>query len=281
MAEDKIAEANSFLEIYTGDTLDGNFASGVLHDQVLWQADDVRQLLRAAPINSMDAFTIPLGAHNSKNIESVTHILEGCVVLVPSGLVSKGVSELYPAVIAKSLAPKTVRLHVLDMPYRAKLQEGAAKILSAASQYEVAGIGEHDSGRVAKDSVEAEHFLTLLTAGTDDAVRATWQAGEHPNARWRNGEDAAGATAAGSVLAEVSKRLLGNDFKLHTISITESQLALGEACVLWHEGLEADNTVGVEIGDRPNALLVVQGLGHSAVKQAKQLDVVKGLMTSV
>ena len=130
-------------------------------------------------------------------------------------------------------------------------------MLSAAGQSETAGIGDH--GRTNSDGIEAEHFATLLAAGSDPQVKTAWQRGEHVNHAWRdNTQD--------SVVAEVSGRLFSEDAPQTTLTVTKAQVASGQAMLLWHEGMRDADTGQPEAATQPNALVVVQGLGYEALR---------------
>jgi hypothetical protein len=147
---------------------------------------------------------------------------------------------------------------------------GSATVLSAAGQSETNGIGDHS--RTTSDGVEAEHFATLLAAGSDPGVQAAWQAGNHVNHAWRK-------KPGNSVTTEVSQRLFGQDIPQQTITITRQDVATGKAVLLWHEGMR-DDKGQPETAAKDKALVVVQSLGYEALRtqNPQGIDTVKRLI---
>lgn len=257
-AEDAIASTNAFLGAERGASIDGEFAGHHIAEQIAKVKDRAEAILRSVPHPNLDGLYVPLSKHNATDYAEAATVLPGYLVLVPSALVESDTSVFYPAVVSEDgLKNDNLRLHVLRQPYRQQVRYGASMALSAAGQSETKGIGEH--GRKANDGVEAEHFATLLAAGSDAKVQASWQSGQHVNHMWRQQAD-------NSVTAEVSKRLFGSDMPQTTITITKQQIEAGQAMLLWHEGMRDELTGDPETAARDNALVVIQGLGYEALR---------------
>ncbi|MGC1176438.1 MAG: hypothetical protein WA843_00030 [Candidatus Saccharimonadales bacterium] len=273
-AEDAIASTNAFLGSERGASLDGDFASGQIAERVCSVAARAQDLLESVPHPKLDGLYVPLSKHNANRYGEAATVLPGYLVLVPSALVETGSSLFYPAVVSEDgIKTGDLRLHVLRQPYRQQIRYGASMILSAAGQSETAGIGEH--GRKANDGVEAEHFATLLAAGSDRSVQSAWQSGQHVNHTWRGQQ-------GNSVTAEVSKRLFGQDIPQITITITRQQIEAGQAMLLWHEGMRGEQTGQPETAAKDNALVVIQGLGYEALRanNPSGVDDVKRMMAA-
>ncbi|MDB5171063.1 MAG: hypothetical protein JWO35_757 [Candidatus Saccharibacteria bacterium] len=257
-AEDAIANTNAFLGAERGATLDGAFAGRQIAERVSSVQQRAEDLLVSVPHPKLDGLYVPLSKHNANRFSEAATVLLGHLVLVPSVLVEKDTSVFYPAVVSEDgLKTDVLRLHVLKQQYRQQIRYGASMILSAAGQSETKGIGEH--GRKAGDGVEAEHFATLLAAGSDQNVQAAWQAGQHINHAWRNQQ-------GNSVTSEVSKRLFGQEIPQETITITRQQIETGKAMLFWHEGMRDEQSGKPETAVRDNALVVIQGLGYEALR---------------
>lgn len=273
--EDAIAKANNFLEIERGADLDGGFAARQVTERVLTVEERARALLFSIPHPKHSGFYVPLSKYNANYFSEAAAVLPGYMVLIPSGLVEKGTSELYPAVVSEDgLKNQNIRLHVLKQPYRQGMSYGAAMILSAAGQSETKGVGEH--GRTVSDGIEAEHFATLLAAGSDSRVQADWQADKHVNHTWRE-------RSSNSVVTEVSRRLFGQDIPQATITITRRQIEKGKAMLLWHEGMRGQDSGQQgqpETATKSNALVVIQALGYEALQARgeENIDTVKKLI---
>lgn len=270
--EDAVASTNAFLGTERGTSLDGDFASHQVAERVQTAAQRAEDLLLSVPHPKLDGLYVPLSKHNASRYSEAVTALPGYLVLVPSALVESGTSVFYPAVVSEDgLKNNNLRLHVLRQPYRQQVRYGASMVLSAAGQSETKGVGEH--GSKASDGVEAEHFATLLAAGSDRSVQSAWQSGSHVNHSWRG-------QTGNSVTAEVSKRLFGRDIPQTTLTITQSQIEQGQAMLLWHEGMRDDRSGQPETAARDNALVVIQGLGYEALKTSNPqgLDTVKRLI---
>lgn len=273
-AEDAIANTNAFLETERGASLDGDFASGQIAERVVSVRQQAEDLLYAVPHPKLDGLYVPLSKHNANHYGEAAAVLPGYLVLVPSILVEPGSSVFYPAVISEDgMKTGDLRLHVLRHPYHQQINYGASMVLSAAGQSETEGIGEH--GRKANDGVEAEHFATLLAAGSDQSVQAAWQSGQHVNHAWRE-------QSGNSVTTEVSKRLFGQDVPQTTLTITRQQIEAGQAMLLWHEGMRDEQTGQPETAVKDNALVVIQGLGYEALRanNPSGIDDVKRMMAA-
>lgn len=258
--EDAIANTNAFLSAERGDSLDGAFASQQINERVTTTADTAEDLLLSIPHPKFDGLYVPLSKHNASRFAEAATALPGYLVLVPSALVEPNTSVFYPAVVSEDgLKTQELRLHVLKQPYRQQIRYGSSMVLSAAGQSETKGVGEH--GRKATDGVEAEHFATLLAAGSDSSVQAAWQSGQHINHSWRK-------QPANSVTAEVSKRLFGQNIPQATITITKQQIENGQAILLWHAGMRDETSGKPETAGRNNALVVMQGLGYEALRSS-------------
>jgi hypothetical protein len=272
-AEDAIANTNAFLNIERGASIDGGFASQQISERVTSVKDRAEAILCSIPHPKLSGLYVPLSKYNANNYAEVASTLPGYFVLVPSALVEPNTSVFYPAVVSEDgLKSNTLRLHVLQQPYRQQVRYGAAMVLSAAGQSETKGIGEH--GRKSNDGIEAEHFATLLAAASDEQVQAAWQSGVHVNHMWRE-------QSSNSVTAEVSKRLFGGAVPQTTITITKEQIEAGQAMVLWHEGMRDDQAGSPEVATKDQALVVIQGLGYEALRNhnSRGLDNVKRLIT--
>jgi hypothetical protein len=270
--EDAIASTNAFLGAERGASIDGDFAGHQVAERVATVKDRAEAVLCSVPHPKLDGLYVPLSKHNASSYAEAAAVLPGYLVLVPSALVERGTSVFYPAVVSEDgLKSDNLRLHVLRQPYRQQVRYGASMVLSAAGQSETKGIGEH--GRKSNDGVEAEHFATLLAAGSDASVQAAWQSGQHVNHTWRE-------QAGNSVTAEVSKRLFGSDMPQTTITITKQQIETGQAMLLWHEGMRDEQTGNPETAARDKALVVIQGLGYEALRtrSPQGIDNVKRLI---
>lgn len=270
--EDAIASTNVFLGTECGASIDGDFAGHQVAERVTTVQERADAILRSVPHPKLDGLYVPLSKHNANNYAEAVAVLPGYLVLVPSALVEHGISVFYPAVVSEDgLKSDNLRLHVLRQPYRRQVRYGASIVLSAAGQSETKGIGEHR--RKSNDGVEAEHFATLLAAGSDASVQAAWQSGQHVNHTWRQ-------QASNSVTAEVSKRLFGSDIPQTTITITKQQIETGQAMLLWHEGMRDEQTGNPETAARDRALVVIQGLGYEALRtrNPQGIDIVKRLI---
>lgn len=258
-AEDAIANTNAFLGAERGAAIDGGYAGQQVAERVATVEQRAQDLLQGIPHPKADGFYVPLSKYNANNFGEAAAVLPGHLVLVPSALVETGSSVFYPAVVSEDglKTPDSMRLHVLKQSYRQSIRYGASMVLSAAGQSETKGIGEH--GRKVSDGVEAEHFATLLAAGSDSQVQTAWQSGQHINHQWRGQQ-------SNSVTAEVSKRLFGQDIPQTTITITRQQVEVGKAMLLWHEGMRDELTGKPETATKDNALVVIQGLGYEALR---------------
>lgn len=256
--EDAIASTNTFLYTERGASIDGDFASSHVAERVATVQERAEAVLRSVPHPKLDGLYVPLSKHNATRFDEAAAVLPGYLVLVPSALVERGTSVFYPAVVSEDgLKTNDIRLHVLRQPYRQQVRYGASMVLSAAGQSETKGIGEH--GRKVNDGVEAEHFATLLAAGSDTSVQAAWRSGKHVNHIWRN-------QAGNSVTTEVSKRLFGSDIPQTTLTITRRQIETGQAMLLWHNGMRDEQTGKPETATKDKALVVIQGLGYEALR---------------
>lgn len=270
--EDAITSTNDFLGKQRGVSIDGDFAARQVAERVETVAKRAEAVLQSVPHPKLNGLYVPLSKHNANSYNEAAAVLPGYLVLVPSALVERGTNVFYPAVVSEDgLKSGNLRLHVLRQPYRQQVRYGASMVLSAAGQLETKGVGEH--GRKANDSVEAEHFTTLLAAGSDANVEAAWQAGDHVNHAWRERAD-------NSVAAEVSKRLFGDAIVQTTLIITRQQIEAGQAMLLWHEGMRDEQTGKPETAARDRALVVIQGLGYEALRTSNPqgVDNIKRLM---
>lgn len=271
-AEDAIASTNAFLDAERGASIDGDFAGRQVAERIVLVAERAAAVLQSAPHPRLHGLYVPLSKHNAGGFNEAAAVLPGYLVLVPSALVERGKNVFYPAVVSEDgLKTNDIRLHVLKQPYRQQVRYGASMILSGAGQSETKGIGEH--GRKANDGVEAEHFATLLAAGSDESVQTAWRSGQHVNHIWRNQTD-------NSVAAEVSKRLFGSDIPQTTLTITKRQVEAGQAMLLWHEGMRDEQTGSPEAATKDKALVVIQGLGYEALRtrNPQGIDTVKRLI---
>src|SRR5581483_6611605 len=169
-----VAHTLQFLDSERGTGIDGNFAAQCITEQVRPVQELAEAFLTASPIPKQDGFYAPLGKHNAYQYGQAVNLLPGYMVLVPSAMVERaGSPAFYPAVASPDGQKENlIRLHVLRQPYHVQrgLGHGAATVLSAAGQSEVASVGQH--GRLqGGDGIEAEHFATLLAAGSDPQVQ--------------------------------------------------------------------------------------------------------------
>lgn len=270
--EDAIDVANTFLYAERGAAIDGSFAGRHIAERVATVQERAEAILQAEPHPKQPGFYVPLSKRNVHMYAEAAAVLPGYVVLVPSVLVAHGTASFYPAVVSEDgLKTDSLRLHVLCQPYRQYLGYGASMVLSAAGQSETKGVGEH--GRQPNDGVEAEHFATLLAAGSDTRVQSAWQSGLHVNHAWR-------LQPSNSVTSEVSRRLFGREIPQATITVTQQQIADGQAMLLWHEGMRDAQTGSIETATRDKALVTVQALGYAAVqaRNPERIDVLKRLI---
>jgi hypothetical protein len=270
--EDAIAQTNSFLGAERGASIDGDFAGHQVAERVATVQERAEAVLYSVPHPKLDGLYVPLSKRNANTFDEAAAVLPGFLVLIPSAAVEQGTSFFYPAVVSEDgLKTGDLRLHVLRQPYRRQVRYGASMVLSAAGQSETKGVGEH--GRKNNDGVEAEHFATLLAAGSDSRVQAAWRSGQHVNHNWRG-------QSGNSVTAEVSKRLFGSDIPQTTITITKQQVEAGQAMLLWHEGMRDSQTGAPETATKDKALVVIQGLGYEALRTSnpRAIDNVKGLI---
>lgn len=270
--EDAVASTSSFLNYERGTEIDGDFASHNVSERIISVEERANELLKSNPHPKYDGYFVPLSKYNSEKYNEIVSVMPGYYVLVPSAMVERGTSFFYPAVVSEDgLKSDSLRLHVLKQPYRQEINYGSNVILSAAGQSETKGIGEH--GRKSNDGVEAEHFVTLLAAGSDQSVQTAWQTGEHINHKWRENNNT-------SVLTEANNRLFGEDISQSTITITKSQIENGQAILLWHKGLINEQSGRPETATKENALVIVQSLGFEALKNTNPsgIDVVKKLI---
>lgn len=270
--EDAVASTNAFLETQRGTSVDGGNASLHVAKRITSVAERAAFLLQSVPHPKFDGLYVPLSSHNAASFDEAAAVLPGHLVLVPSAMIAPGPSVFYPAVVSEDgLKTNDLRLHVLRQPYHRRVQYGAAVVLSAAGQSETKGIGEH--GRATTDGVEAEHFSTLLAAGTDQRIQAAWQAGQHINHTWRG-------QPYRSVTSEVSSRLFGEDIPQTTLTITKQHVEAGRSMLLWHEGMRDPHTGDPETATKENALVIMQGLGYEALRSSNPsgIETVKRLL---
>lgn len=270
--EDAIAGAEDFMQRERGMGIDGGAATVAVEERVASTRDTAIDLLQTKP--QKNGFYIPLSKQNFADFDLASTALAGYMVLVPSALVSReDTRSFYPAVISEDglKQPNTMRLHVLKQGYRQQLNPSVATVLSAAGQSETKGVGEH--GHKGGDGVEAEHFATLLAAGSDQQVRQAWQSGIHVNHAWRD-------KANSSVLTQVNGRIFGKEIPQTTITWTKRDFQEGKAALLWHEGMRDQSTGIAETATKKDALVVIQALGHEAIrtKNPNALDDVKRLI---
>lgn len=270
--EDAVANTSDFLLTERGVGIDGEFAGRQVAERVATVQERARAVLQSVPHPKLDGLYVPLSKYNATGFDEAAAVLPGYIVLVPSALVESGTNAFYPAVVSEDGLKyrDTIRLHVLKQTYRQRIGYGTSTILSAAGQSETNGIGEH--GRKMNDGVEAEHFDTLLTVGSDAKVQAEWVSGKHVNHEWRE-------QPGSSVTTEVAKRLFGSDVPQDTITITKRQIEEGKAMLLWHDGM-TDQTGNPETAAKDNALVVIQSLGFEALKaqNPKGVDTIKRLI---
>lgn len=285
-AEDAIADANDFMQQERGVGIDGAEATLTVTERVMSAREAAESALRAVPssrierLPSDDSMFVPLSDYNSEKFDEVRVALAGYMVLVPSSYVDRDVKgKLYPAVVSEDglSQPDALRLHILKKPYQRGLSKTATVALSAAGQSEawdmkkgtkVVGHHNHQGG----DGVEAEHFATLLAAGIDSNVRSAWQNGQHPNHAWRE-------QANNSVLSRVNNTILANEMPQQTVTFKKRHFEQG-AMILWHEGLRSEETGAAETATKDQALVIVQAIGHEAIKSRNPdaLDNVKRLL---
>lgn len=258
IAEDAVAAANDFLQYERGAELDGGYASQHVRERVVPVSERAQAVLQSVPHPGFEGFYVSLSKHNAADYAEAAAVLPGYFVLVPSALVECGTSVFYPAVVSEDgIKTGDIRLHVLKQPYRQEVRYVASMVLSAAGQSETKGMGEH--GKKDSDGLEAEHFATLLAAGTDEEVRANWIAGQHVNHAWRERSNS-------SVTTKLSEKLFGADIPQVTITVTPQQIEDGKAILLWHEGMSDQQTGDPETATQDSALIVIQGLGYQALK---------------
>jgi hypothetical protein len=270
-AEDAISITEDFLIEERGTSIDGDYASYKVAEQIATIGDRAKIVLTSTPHPNLDGLYVPLSKYNSGIYDEAATVLPGHIVLIPSALVEKGTSLLYPAVVSEDgLKTQSIRLHVLKQSYSQKIQYGTSMILSAAGQSETKGVGAH--GTKSSDGIEAEHFATLLAAGGDRTVQEAWKNGTHINHAWRGND-------SNSVMAEVSNRLFGTDIPQSTITITKQQIENGQAMLLWHEGMR-DDSGNPETATKEKALVVIQSLGFEALHASnpRGIETVKELI---
>lgn len=277
--EDAVAQTNAFLHTERGAAVDGDFASRQIEQRIVTKSQAAEDVLTSARVRLPNAGDVHLAVgrltvgdqtHVGARFDEAVAALPGYFVLLP-GNTSRGV-DLFPAVVSEDgLKTDSLRLHVLAQPYRSQVGAGASVVLSAAGQAETTGIGDH--GRTSNDGVEAEHFATLLAAGSDPSVRAAWQSGQHVNHDWRQ-------QAGNSVTTQVSKRLFGNDIPQSTLTITRQQVESGKVQLFWHEGMRDPQTGTPETATKANALVIIQSLGFEALKERSpaNIDTVKRMI---
>lgn len=258
--EDAVARTEAFLHAERGVGIDGAYAGQQVADRIATVSERATAVLESIPHPKFSGLYVPLSDYNAKDFDEVAAVLPGYFVLIPSSLVDQGTSVFYPAVVSQDglKTPGSMRLHVLKQPFRQQARYGASTVLSAAGQSETKGIGDH--GRLASDGVEAEHFDTLLAAGSDTRVQTAWQSGQHINHTWRSKPDS-------SVTTEVAKRLFGTEIPQATLTITRSEIEAGQAMLLWHDAMRDDQTGEPEAATKENALVVIQGLGYEALRE--------------
>ncbi len=270
--EDAIARTNEFLGFERGASLDGGYASSQVAERIVTVEERAEAMLTAIPHPNHDGLYVPISKHNSNQFDEAVNTLPGYLVLAPSSLVKPGTNSFYPAVVSEDGQKRgELRLHVLEQPYRQEVGYGASMMLSAAGQSETAGMGEH--GHDISDGLEAEHFATLLAAGSDTRVQQAWESGNHINHTWRQ-------QGSSSVTTEVSKRLFGSDAPQSTLTITRDQVQRGQAMLFWHEGMRSADSGQPESATRDKALLLVQSLGFEALRfsNPKGIDDLKRLI---
>lgn len=272
-SEVAIDHANTFLATERAATIDGGFAASQIATRVMTAAEHAEDLLTSVPHPKLDGLYIPLSSSNANRYDEVVAALPGHLVLVPSAMVDTKPSAFYPAVVSEdSLASGKIRLHILQQPYRQAVQYGASLVLSAAGQSETGGIGSHDRNKVV--GVEAEHFSTLTAASADPGVKEEWKAGVHINHDWRK-------NPKGSVNAEVSARLFGQEIPQTTRTITKEQIVAKQAIIFWHAGMRDNDTGMPETATRANALVAMQALSYEqvSIRNPKALDTLKELIS--
>ena len=270
--EDAIASTNAFLGAERGASIDGDFAGRQVAERVATVQERAEAVLQSVPHPKLDGLYVPLSKHNATDFSEAAALLPGYLVLVPSALVERGTNVFYPAVVSEDgLKTNDIRLHVLRQPYHQQSRYASSMILSAAGQSETKGVGGVPGQP--HDGIEAEHFATLLAAGSDASVQAAWQAGKHVNHTWRK-------QPSNSVTTEVSKRLFGAEIPQTTLTITRQQVEAGQAMLLWHEGMRDDQTGVPETATKDKALVVIQGLGYEALRSRNPqgIDNVKRLI---
>lgn len=272
--EDAIASANAFLSYERGTETDGDFASKNVQERISSVESRAEALLASTKFPNIDGLYVSLSKHNAQSFGEAAAVLPGYMVLVPTQLVDAGSKpNFYPAVVSEDgIKTSQLRLHVLKTPYRQQISDALGVALSAAGQSETKGIGEH--GRKVNDGVEAEHFATLLAAGSDPAVSTAWQRGEHINHTWRK-------QAGSSVTTEMSKRLFGDKIPQQTtLTITQQQIEQGKAMLLWHEGMRSEQTGKPEAATKDKALVIIQCLGYEVLRETNPqgIDTIKRLI---
>ncbi len=271
--EDAISNTNAFLATERNSRIDGDFASRQVAEQVEAVKDRAEALLTSIPHPKLDGLYVPLSKFNANSYTEATTVLPGYMVLVPSALIDQGTSSFYPAVVSEDgIKTDGLRLHVLKQPYRQQVRYGVSMVLSAAGQSETKGIGEH--GRKGSDSIEAEHFATLLAAGNDANVQRAWKSGQHINHLWRKQTN-------NSVTSEVNRRLFGTEVPQTTLTIKRQQVENGQAMILWHESMRAEHNGLPETATKDGALVVIQGLGFEALRKSspQAIDNLKRLIS--
>ncbi|MGH7234044.1 MAG: hypothetical protein ACREF7_01190, partial [Candidatus Saccharimonadales bacterium] len=203
-------------------------------------------------------------------IQETNAKLAGRVVIAP--FPEGGKLSLYPAVVSVDgiTNPSILKLHILKNPFRlGGLTEDQRISLSAAAQAETKSVGQH--GRTTKDSVEAEHFITVMQASLTPSMGNQWRNGQHPNHAWRQRSSILDVV---STTTQEAPALLPE--KITTISLNADNRPKGFT-LYWHEDLQAGDS-RIEAGDKAKAMVLAQGIGYLTIMDLGKLDTLKRLV---
>lgn len=267
--EDGTAAVTTFLEAERG-SVDGNQTQQELLGVMTPEAAAFAFVSDGTRLNPQGYYEVLRPDDSLARFQEANAKLAGRVVIAP--FPEGGKLSLYPAVVSiDGLAdPSTLKLHILKSPFRlGGLTEDQRINLSAAAQAETQSVGQH--GRTTKDSVEAEHFITVMQAAIAPSVGNQWRSGQHPNHAWRQ------RTSVLDVVSTTSREapaLLPD--KITTISLSAGNRPKGFT-LYWHEALQAGDRK-VEAGDKPKAMVLAQGIGYLTVMDSGKLDTLKALV---
>lgn len=258
-AEDAIAATSDFLSTELGATIDGEQAAAQVAEHLSSVQDRAKALLQAIPHPTLgkQGLYVPLSKYNATSYDEAVAVLPGHLVLLPSAIIDPGTTELYSAMVSEDgIALRKLRLHVLRQPYHRDASYGAGVMLAAAGQSETKGVGMH--GKKSSDGLEAEHFPTLLAAGTDPALQAAWKNGSHINHKWRENDQ-------NSVFRQVTSLLFTENTPPATVTVTRQDIEAGKKMLLWDiDLLDEANKTPANAG-KEKALVLYQALAFQAM----------------